>query len=144
MSLTGQLKSARMAVSLELPSHPLTVLLDRNAMQEVIEQMIRLACRVMPDGGTLKLLARMEGKHAVVNFMDAAPGQGAPRLGRIFGHFLARNDASQSATEDLSANIAMCDWIVGSHRGRIYAAPSPFGELGITLRLPLLGQAPQA
>ena len=34
-------------------------------------------------------------------------------------------------------SLALCERIVGEHRGRIYAAPSPLGSLGITLRLPL-------
>jgi two-component system sensor histidine kinase BaeS len=85
----------------------------------------------MPPGSTLRVLGRIDGAHAVVNFMDASPGTDAPRLGHCFDAASTRNDG------DAIANVALCAQIVSDHRGRIYAAPSPLGSLGITLRLPL-------
>ncbi|MBB3177046.1 ATP-binding protein [Variovorax sp. Sphag1AA] len=135
-SLRARLHSAGMALEMMLPSDPLPVLLDRSGMQEVFAHIVDLACRAMQAGSTLHVLGRVEGTHAVVNFMDAAPGAGEPRLARCF-------DAAGTATAakrgdgDTAASVALCTQIVSEHRGRIYAAPSPLGSLGITLRLPL-------
>lgn len=130
-SLQARLQAAGMALQLELPTEPLPVLLDRSGMQEVFAQIAEMACRVMPKGSTLRVLGRIDGIHAVVNFMDRSPSDDAPRLARCFDG------------RDASAGAALCAQIVSDHRGRIYAAPSPLGSLGVTLRLPLPSRSHQ-
>ncbi|MDL9999021.1 hypothetical protein QTI24_10440 [Variovorax sp. J22P240] len=133
-SLGARLKAAGIAMDLRIPSDPLTVFLDRSGMQEVFTQVADLACRIMPAGGTLQLLARADGAHAVINFMDQAPAE-EPRLGRCFSAALARrDDAAHAQSID---GVKLCEQIVSDNGGRIYAAPSPLGSLGVTLRLPL-------
>jgi K+-sensing histidine kinase KdpD len=137
-SLRARLQAAGMALELRLPADPLPVLLDRSGMQEVFAQIVDLACRAMQAGSTLRVLGRIEGTHAVVNFIDAAPGISEPRLARCFDAASA-GVARQRDDGDAVANVALCTQIVAEHRGRLYAAPSPLGGLGITLRLPLQG-----
>ncbi|MGJ7509542.1 hypothetical protein [Variovorax sp. GT1P44] len=123
---------------MKLPPHPLPVTLDRSGMQEVLAQVVDLACRIMPSGSTLRLLARVDGTHAVVNFMDVPPSAEEPRLGHFFNAAFTRKWRRPDEFHARSmASIALCEQIVGDHRGRIYAAPSPLGSLGVTLRLPL-------
>jgi two-component system sensor histidine kinase BaeS len=135
-SLRARLQSAGMALEMVLPSDPLPVLLDRSGMQEVFAHIVDLACRAMQAGSTLRVLGRVEGTHAVVNFMDAAPGAGEPRLARCFDA-AATATAARDDDGEAAASVALCTQIVSEHRGRIYSAPSPLGSLGITLRLPL-------
>jgi two-component system sensor histidine kinase BaeS len=73
----------------------------------------------------------------VINFMDTAPGAAEPCLARCF--HAAATAAAPRHDSETAANVALCMHIVAEHRGRIYAAPSPLGDLGITLRLPLQG-----
>ena len=133
-SLRTRLQSAGMALDMVLPNDPLPVLLDRSGMQEVFAHIADLACRAMQAGSTLRVLGRVEGTHAVVNFIDAAPGASEPRLARCFD---ANGAATAAQDGETAASVALCTQIVSEHRGRIYAAPSPLGSLGITLRLPL-------
>jgi two-component system sensor histidine kinase BaeS len=126
-----------MSLQLELAANPLPVLLDRSRMREVLAQVVDLAGGVMSRGSTLQVLARIDGTHAVVNFMDVPSGADAPRLGRWFDEVYAHSLRSKH-DNDAAARVAECGQIVGEHHGRIYAAPSPLGSLGITLRLPML------
>jgi two-component system sensor histidine kinase BaeS len=142
-SLRGRLQAAGMALELRLPGDPLQVLLDRSGMQEVLARVVELACRAMHAGSTLQVLGRIDGVHAVVNFIDAAPGLDEPRLARCFDAVAARSPRWRSDV-DAIASVALCEQIVSEHRGRIYAAPSPLGSLGITLRLPLERAAAEA
>lgn len=135
-SLRVRLQTAGMALELRLPTDPLPVVLDRSGMQEVLARIVELACRAMHAGSTLQVLGRIEGRHAVVNFIDASPGLDEPRLARCFDAVAARSPRWRSDLEAI-ASVALCEQIVSDHRGRIYAAPSPLGSLGITLRLPL-------
>ncbi|MGJ7510712.1 hypothetical protein [Variovorax sp. GT1P44] len=136
-ALRDRLHDAGMALELKF-SEPLPVLLDRSGMQEVFAHIVELACRVMKAGSTLHVLGRVDGAQAVVNFMDSAPGADEPRLARGFDAASARVVRSRGDGDSI-ASVALCTQIVGEHRGRIYAAPSPLGHLGITLRLPLQG-----
>ncbi len=142
-SLRARLQAAGMALELKLPADPLPVLLDRSGMQEVFAQIVDLACRAMQAGSTLRVLGRIEGTHAVVNFMDATPGASEPRLARCFDAASASVARHRDDT-DAVASVALCTQIVAEHRGRLYAAPSPLGGLGLTLRLPLQGAAANA
>jgi two-component system sensor histidine kinase BaeS len=136
--LRTRLQAAGMALDLKLPADPLPVLLDRSGMQEVFGQIVEFACRAMRAGSTLRVLGRVEGTHAVINFMDTAPGAAEPRLARCFDT-AAAGVARRQGDGETAATGALCMQIVAEHRGRIYAAPSPLGSLGITLRLPLQG-----
>lgn len=140
-SLRARLQSAGIALEVMLPADPLPVLLDRSGMQEVFAHIVDLACRAMQAGSTLRVLGRVEGTHAVVNFMDAAPGAGEPRLARCFDDASA-GIAQQCDDGESAASVALCTQIVAEHRGRIYAAPSPLGALGLTMRLPLQDAVP--
>jgi len=135
-SLRARLQSAGMALEMMLPTDPLPVLLDRSGMQEVFAHIVDLACRAMQAGSTLRVLGRVEGTHAVVNFIDASPDAGEHRLARCFDAAAAASPRQRDDGE-AAASVALCTQIVSEHRGRIYAAPSPLGSLGITLRLPL-------
>ncbi|MDM0077409.1 hypothetical protein QTH90_23585 [Variovorax sp. J2P1-59] len=135
-TLQARLHDAGMALELKLPADPLPVLLDRAGMQEVFAHIVEFACRAMKAGSTLHVLGRVDGTQAVVNFMDCAPDADEPRLAQCFDAASARRARLRSDCESI-ASVALCTQIVGEHRGRIYAAPSPLGRLGITLRLPL-------
>lgn len=135
-SLRGRLQAAGMALELRLPADALPVVLDLSGMQEVLSRIVELACRAMHAGSTLQVLGRIDGSHAVVNFIDSAPGLDEPRLARCFDAAAARSPRWRGDL-DAIASVALCEQIMSDHRGRIYAAPSPLGSLGITLRLPL-------
>ncbi|MDM0108287.1 hypothetical protein QTH97_25285 [Variovorax sp. J22R24] len=137
-ALQARLQDAGMALELKLPGDPLPVLLDRSGMQEVFAHIVEFACRAMKAGSTLHVLGRIDGTQAVVNFIDRAPGTDEPRLAQCFDAASAQCAQPHGDCESL-ASVALCTQIVGEHRGRIYAAPSPLGRLGITLRLPLQG-----
>ena len=128
------LRSAGMTLELELPTKPLPVLLDRSKMQEVFVQVVDLARSVMSRGSALRVLARIDGAHAVVNLMDAPCGSDTPCLGKWF-HEVYAHSLRPDHRDEAAARVAICQQIVGEHHGRLYAAPSPLGSLGITLRL---------
>ena len=143
--ILAPVESAHRGIRLELklPADPLPVLLDRSGMQEVFAHIVELACRAMKAGSTLHVLGRIDGTQAVVNFMDCAPGTDEPRLARCFDAASAHRARPRGDCESI-ASVALCTQIVGEHRGRIYAAPSPLGRLGISMRLPLQGLGARA
>ena len=100
-------------------------------LEELLSKVARYAANVMSPGATLQVLARVESGQAVVHWRDLDAADASPPLARFL-------EATQAAAHAASARV--CERIAGRHGGRIYAAPHAGGALGLTLRLPLLGQ----
>ncbi|BEP60303.1 hypothetical protein GmRootV213_08570 [Variovorax sp. V213] len=101
-------------------------------LEELLSKVARYAANVMSPGATLQVSARVESGQAVVHWRDLDAADASPPLARFL-------EATQAAAHAASARV--CERIAGRHGGRIYAAPHAGGALGLTLRLPLLGQA---
>ncbi|WP_431128095.1 ATP-binding protein [Variovorax paradoxus] len=100
-------------------------------LEELLSKVARYAANVMSPGATLQVSARVESGQAVVHWRDLDAADASPPLARFL-------EATQAAAHAASARV--CERIAGRHGGRIYAAPHAGGALGLTLRLPLLGQ----
>jgi hypothetical protein len=104
-------------------------------LEELLSKVARYAANVMSPGATLQVSARVESGQAVVHWRDLDAADASPPLARFL-------EATQAVAHRASARV--CERIAGRHGGRIYAAPHAGGALGLTLRLPLLGQAAQS
>jgi two-component system sensor histidine kinase BaeS len=92
----------------------------------------------MPRGGVLKTLARRENGQAVVSFMDSSLASGPqPRLAAIFDRLFAAREAPAPDEGALRESVLCARRIVDRLGGRLYAAPSALGGMGLTLRMPL-------
>ncbi|MDQ0568567.1 hypothetical protein QFZ42_000401 [Variovorax paradoxus] len=103
-------------------------------LEELLSKVARYAAQVMSPGATLQVSARVESGQAVVHWRDLDAADASPPLARFL-------DATQAAVH---ASARMCERIASRHGGRLYAAPHAGGALGLTLRLPLLGQGKPA
>jgi hypothetical protein len=121
------LQANGIALDQRLPDEPLPVDVGDREWELVLANVSRIACLAMQGGGTLQLLARSEGSRAVVHFMDVGRDACTTGLAQLFG----------KPDERTAGCVRACEYIVHRHGGRIYAAPSSLGSLGLTLRLPL-------
>ncbi|VTU25214.1 signal transduction histidine-protein kinase BaeS [Variovorax sp. SRS16] len=119
-------------LDIRLPREALIVCVAEDDMHALFVRIAGHASQVLDEGATLRVLACAEGSQAVVRWMESDTAQGRPQLAQ----FLDAKDRG------LSASALACERIAHRHGGRIYAAPSVLGGLGLTLRLPLQGAAP--
>lgn len=110
-----------------LPDEQLPVDVGDQEFELLLANVLHIAGHAMQGGGMLQLLARSEGSRAVVHFMDAGRDARSAGLAQLFCQ----------PDERTSGCVRACEYIVHRHGGRIYAAPSSLGSLGLTLRLPL-------
>ena len=122
------LQASGIVLDQRLPDEPLPVDVNDHELALLLSNVAHIACHAMQGGGTLQLLARSEGSRAVVHFMDAGNDACVAGLAQLF----CKPD------ERAAGYVRACELIVHQHGGRIYAAPSSLGSLGLTLRLPLL------
>lgn len=133
------LRGRGIALEHRLPASALPVLARHQGIQQLLMHVVAIACEAMQDGGTLQVLARAEGSQAVVSFMDAQPDGSASGLARLFDRPRGQPGHGEAVRAGTEASVVLCRHIANEHDGRIYAAPSPLGRMGVTLRLPLRG-----
>jgi hypothetical protein len=115
---------------IRVPEDVVPVFGIESELEELLSKVARYAAQVMSPGATLQVSARVESGQAVVHWRDLDAADASPPLARFL-------DATQAAAH---ASARMCERIASRHGGRLYAAPHAGGALGLTLRLPLLGQ----
>ena len=115
-------------LDLFLPDDPLTVTAIPGDLSQLVAHILDVAVGALQQDTTLHVLARAEGRHAVINWRDASVG--APRLSHAFA----------TADSTTAARVLACQTIAARYGARIYAAPSPLGDACLTVRFPLHGQ----
>lgn len=134
---SAMLRAAGIEIDQRLPDAALCVRADADALRRMLAHIVRLACDAMPRGGVLRILARAEGAQAAVSFMDSSLAAEQPRLAHMFDRLCAARQKADPAEGEIRESAALSRRIADRHGGRLYAAPSSLGGLGLTLRMPL-------
>jgi C4-dicarboxylate-specific signal transduction histidine kinase len=124
------------SISVELQPDLPPVCGDRVQIQQVLINLLVNGCDAMQSVGTsdCRLTVSTElaaDDHVVVRVTDNGPGIPAEHLERIFAPFFTTKDAG------LGLGLAVCNTIIQTHRGRLWAANSPRGAT-IAFSLPIM------
>jgi signal transduction histidine kinase len=87
--------------------HPLFVLRDRNAIRQVLRNLIDNACKYSPRDGHIHLQVTAQGKNACVRVRDHGPGVSAEDREQLFERFFA-------ARTNQATPKAAPGWVSGS------------------------------
>ncbi|MBT2320985.1 hypothetical protein J7E62_01260 [Variovorax paradoxus] len=141
-SSAAALQAADIELAQALPDAALWVWGDADELRRMLAHIVHLACHAMPRGGVLKTLARTEGAQAVLSFMDSSLASEQPRLARTFDRLSVARQQVDAREREIRESAVLSRRIADRQRGRLYAAPSPLGGLGLTFRMPLAAAAP--
>lgn len=125
---------------------------DRDRLQQVLRNLVRNAVEVLPDGGTVRLRARLGPRRhlpggedlepvpfVVVEVRDDGPGIAAEDLPHLFEPFFTK----RSSGEGTGLGLPICRRIVDAHGGSLEVETQP-GEgacFQIFLPAPVAGQS---
>jgi signal transduction histidine kinase len=94
---------------------------DPERVHQVVANLLENAARFSPDGGTVDVLARADGRGVRIEVLDQGPGIADGDAERVFERFY-RSDASRSTTGGgAGLGLAIARWIVDLHGGAIHA-----------------------
>ena len=110
---------------------------DANRLEQVFTNIFENACKYVSPGGNLNIAGECRDQSLVLLFADSGPGVPEDALPRLFDR-LYRVDPSRNRDSGGSGlGLSICQHIVQSHAGRIWAEKSALGGLAIGIALPL-------
>lgn len=112
----------------------------REELQQLLANVLVLACHAMPGGGLLKVRATARDGQVVMEFLDVGSGGKEPLLAALFRHGSSHPHGRDLMDDGLRASVAGCRRIVDGHCGLIHAAaPASADGPGLTISLPVVG-----
>jgi signal transduction histidine kinase len=116
-------------------TEPQQVLADRAQLLRIVENLVVNAVKFTPDGGTVRLMGRTEGKNAVLEVADTGPGIPATEQHDLFNRFFRGTNAIQKAVPGSGLGLAISQVIAEAHGTTIEVESTP--GAGSTFRLAL-------
>jgi signal transduction histidine kinase len=129
-----ELDARRVVVTLDLVSH-LTVSADAAKLERALENLIDNARKYAPDGGELRISAKLERDAVVVEIANSAPDVDAEELPKLFDRFYRRERARAQGNGGTGLGLPIARELVELHGGTLVANARD-GMLVLTARLP--------
>jgi two-component system sensor histidine kinase PilS (NtrC family) len=121
----------RLELDLEPPSARLIA--DPDQVSQIFWNLARNALRAMPDGGTFRLVGRLDGEAYRLQVIDTGRGMSAAQRANLFHPFQSFFDGGTGI------GMAIVYRIVEDHGGRLRVDSAPGGGTTITVELPAAG-----
>ncbi|MFG6441166.1 ATP-binding protein [Roseateles sp. LKC17W] len=134
-----RIQGSGLTLQLALPEQPLPAFGDERRLRQLFNNLLENSCRYTDAGGALRISARREGGHAVIDVQDSAPGVLPEQLPRLFERFFRTEASRNRRSGGAGLGLSICQRIVEAHEGRIEARTSPLGGLWLRVELPSHG-----
>src|SRR5690606_31684838 len=130
--------AAGMRVELSLPENGLRVSGDRDALAQVLLNLLGNAVKYAASGGVVSVEAKAAAGKATLSVGDRGPGVPRSHRRRIFERFYRVDDSIASGVDGSGIGLALCRQIAVRHGGAIRHEPRRGGGSVFILELPLL------
>ncbi len=125
-------------VALEcVADEPVAIEGDPLYLGELVQNLVSNAVKFTPAGGSVRVGLHRENGHAVLDVADSGPGIAPEDRERIFERFLRLNHG-RDRHEGAGLGLAIVQWIVRAHEGRIEVLDRAGGGAVFRVRLPLV------
>jgi two-component system sensor histidine kinase PilS (NtrC family) len=125
--------SSRHRLELDLVPPSARLIADPDQVSQIFWNLARNALRAMPDGGTFRLVGRLDGDAYRLQVIDTGRGMSAAQRANLFHPFQSFFDGGTGI------GMAIVYRIVEDHGGRLRVESAPGGGTTITVELPAAG-----
>src|SRR5437667_1794554 len=115
---------------------------DPDMLMRVFSNLCDNALRHTPNGGTIVIEARQQGKMLEITVTDTGRGIPPEALSRVFDRFYRADSSRQVRTGGSGLGLTIVRAIVEAHGGTIRAENAPQGGARFMFSLPIAEQAP--
>ena len=130
-------KSAGVTIEAHPSASPLTLLVDRNRVDQVIHNLVENAIRHTPPGGRVTLSTARASGMARITVADSGPGIPPEFLPRLFDRFYRADPSRARATGGVGLGLSIAKQLVEAHGGRLWAESTPGAGSRFIFELPL-------
>jgi len=128
----------RHPVLVDLPANLPLVMVDRQRIVQVLNNLFANAARHAPESSPIRVAAASAEAHVAVSVSDEGRGVSAELLPTLFSRHAA---GAKGATAGHGLGLAICKGLVEAHGGRIRAeSPGPGRGTTVTFTIPVAGE----
>jgi PAS domain S-box-containing protein len=128
-------------ISLTVEAGPMVVEADRGHLEMLLDNLLTNAAKYSPTSTEIEVIVASGDGQATVTVLDRGIGIGDADESQLFTAFY-RTDAAKMRTQGLGIGLAVCQRIVNSLGGRIWARPRDGGGTEAGFGLPLAVVSP--
>jgi PAS domain S-box-containing protein len=128
-------------ISLDVQPGQMVVEADRGHLEMLLDNLLTNATKYSPSSTEIEVVVSSDDHEASVRVLDRGIGLGDADAGQLFTAFY-RTDAAKMRTNGLGIGLAVCQRIVESLGGRIWALPREGGGTEAGFALPLAVVSP--
>jgi signal transduction histidine kinase len=120
-----------------LPDDLPPIYADYERSRTVLENLISNAVKYSPDGGTIRIAARVDGQHAIVSVSDQGIGIPPTEQSKLFQRFYRVDNRLRRETQGAGLGLFLSKAIVEAQGGRIWVESQPGRGSRFSFTLPL-------
>jgi signal transduction histidine kinase len=132
-----QYEFAPKGVDLKVETEATPALLDADAIEQAVINLLSNALKYGSAGGVVELACRRNGTHAIVSVTDHGPGIPAEEQGAVFERYYRATAESGSKTTGAGLGLALVKHIVEGHDGTVRLDSEPGLGTTVTIEIPL-------
>jgi two-component system phosphate regulon sensor histidine kinase PhoR len=130
-------ESKGLRLTADLPSDPVRIHGDEEALREVVDNLVDNAIKYTPSGGAARVTLRAEGDDAVLEVKDSGIGIEQAHVERIFERFYRVDKARSRELGGTGLGLSIVKHVVSAHGGRVSVESAPGEGSTFRVRLPL-------
>jgi signal transduction histidine kinase len=134
-------RARRMTIDTKLDASAV-VLVDRDALRQVLLNLLDNAAKYGPAGQTITVGSEISGDHARVWVEDQGPGIPHEDRHRVWEPYVRLNREAESTTGGSGIGLSVVRELVTMHGGRTRAESAPGGGARLVIELPLTHDSP--
>jgi two-component system, OmpR family, phosphate regulon sensor histidine kinase PhoR len=136
--LNGRAENQGVELVLEISAELPLVQADPRSMEEVFTNLISNAINYSPDGGTVTVSARPNGRHVEVRVSDTGIGIDPEELPKIFDKFYRVKSPKTRQVIGTGLGLAIVKGLLDSHRGSVDVESAPGVGTSFIVLLPCM------
>ncbi|HAJ57309.1 MAG TPA: PAS domain-containing sensor histidine kinase [Candidatus Omnitrophica bacterium] len=123
--LENQAKSKAISVSVDAPAGLPKVMADESRLSQVILNLLDNAVKYTPQGGSVKISARIDNDFVRVGVSDTGIGIPDEDVSRIFERFYRVDKARSRELGGTGLGLSIVKHIVSAHNGQVWVSSEP-------------------
>ncbi|OGN93628.1 MAG: hypothetical protein A2Y88_01605 [Chloroflexi bacterium RBG_13_48_10] len=141
--IKGQISEKNITMQIDLPENIPPIQANKDALQQVIANLLQNACLVTPEDGEIKLVAKVEQKENEPNYVhisvtDQGGGINKVDLPRIFSRRYKMENPAIKGIGETGVGLSIVKSLVDLHKGRIWVDSHEGVGCTFIVLLPLL------